>query len=63
MKNNWKKETVNELKLKASTKTRESEGEGIELESYRDRNKTWKLAVEELRKEIEEIENRLKKLI
>jgi hypothetical protein len=63
MKNKWKKEMVDELKLKASTKTRESEGEVSELESYRDGNKTWKLAVEELRKEIEEIESRLKKLI
>jgi hypothetical protein len=60
MKNKWKKEIVDELKLKASGKTRELKEEGAELECYRDENKTWELAVEELRKEIEEIENRLK---
>ncbi len=60
MKNKWKKEIVDELKLKASTKTKELKGEGSELECYRDRNKTWELAVEELRKEIEKIENGLK---
>lgn len=62
MKNKWNKEIVDELKIKASTKTKVLKGEISELACYRDRNKTWMLAVEELRKEIEEIESRLKEL-
>jgi predicted nucleic acid-binding Zn-ribbon protein len=62
MKKKWRKEIVDELKLKTSRKIRELKGEEAELERYRDATMAWELGIEELRKEIEEVENRLKEL-
>jgi hypothetical protein len=62
MKNRWQKGIVDELKLESSEKTRELKGEAAELECYRDGDKVWERAVAELRREIEEIENKLKGL-
>ncbi len=62
MKKKWRKEIVDELKLKTSREIRELKGEAAELERYRDATMAWELGIEELRKEIEEVENRLKEL-
>ena len=58
MENKEKKELVEELK--SSGKTRELKGKAAELERCRDATVGWELAIKELRKEIEKIENRLK---
>jgi hypothetical protein len=62
MKKKWRKEIVDELKFKTSRKIRELKGEEAELERYRDTTMAWELGIEELLKEIEEVENRLKEL-
>ena len=61
MRNRCQKGIVDELKLESSEKTRKLKGEASELEHYRNPTVGWELAIKELRKEIELIENRLKK--